>query len=227
MSRQDVAARCRGKIRGMAGAHGVDELLDAYDDSGRSLGPLPRSVVHRDGHWHRVFHCLVVAQRATGPVVVLQRRSRSVSAFPGLLDLTVAGHLVAGERPVHGAREAQEEMGLDLSPEQLVPLGVRLTVFTSGEGRLDRELTHVFLTRDDTPLENYRPDPDDVDDVVEVAPGELLGVFDTGRRVLGRSWRFGPACTVGEDDLVPNRDYWVTLLVMAERFVSGREPLAI
>jgi len=205
----------------------LDELLDVYDDGGRPAGRLPRSVVHREGHWHRVFHCLVVAERPAGLVVVLQRRSRRVSAFPGRLDVTVAGHLVAGERPVDGRREAQEEMGLELAADQLVPLGVRLTVSTSGEGRLDRELTHVFLVRDDTPLEHYRPHPDDVDDVVEVAPAELIGVFDTGRRVLGRSWRSGPACTVGEDDLVPNRDYWVTLLVMAERFAAGRSPLAI
>jgi isopentenyldiphosphate isomerase len=204
-----------------------DELLDVYDDGGRPTGRLPRSVVHREGHWHRVFHCLVVAERPSGPVVVLQRRSRRVSAFPGLLDLTVAGHLVSGERPVDGAREAREEMGLELDVGELVPLGVRVTVFASGEGRLDRELTHVFLARNDTPLEDYRPDPVDVDDVVEVSPVDLLGVFDTGRRVLGRSWRSGPACTVGEDDLVPNRDYWVTLLVMAERFLRGRGPLAI
>src|SRR4051794_32465242 len=114
-------------MAGMAEGDVAEELLDVYDDNGRAAGQLPRSVVHRDGHWHRVFHCLVVAQRSSGPVVVLQRRSRRVSAFPGLLDLTVAGHLVAGERPVEGAREAQEEMGLDLSPAQLVPLGVRLT----------------------------------------------------------------------------------------------------
>ncbi|HKA03602.1 MAG TPA: NUDIX domain-containing protein [Acidimicrobiales bacterium] len=204
-----------------------DELLDVYDDGGRLAGRLPRSVVHRDGRWHRVFHCLVVAGRSTGPVVVLQRRSRLVRAFPGLLDLTVAGHLLSGERPLDGVREAQEEMGLELDVARLVPLGVRVTVFASGEGRLDRELTHVYLVRNDTPLEDYRPDPDDVDDVIEVSAADLLGVFDTGRRVLGRSWRSGPACTVGEDDLVPNRDYWVTLLVMAERFANGRTPLAI
>ncbi len=204
-----------------------DELLDVFDDAGRPAGSLPRSVVHRDGHWHRVFHCLVVARRPSGPVVLLQHRSPRVSAFPGLLDLTVAGHLLSGERPLDGVREAQEEMGLELDAARLVPLGVRMTVFRSGEGRLDRELTHVFLAPNDTPLGQYRPDPADVDDVVEVSPTDLLGVFGTGRRVLGRSWRSGPACTVGEDDLVPNRDYWVTLLVMAERFADGRGPLAI
>jgi isopentenyldiphosphate isomerase len=204
-----------------------DELLDVCDELGRPTGTLPRSVVHREGHWHRVFHCLVVADRETGPVVVLQRRSRRVRAFPGLLDLTVAGHLVTGEQPVDGVREAREEMGLELTAEQLTPLGVRVTVFDSGEGRLDRELTHVFLARDDTALERYEPDPVDVDDVVEVSPTELLGVFGTGRRVLGRSWRSGPACTVGEEDLIPNRDYWVTLLVMAERFAAGVTPVAI
>ncbi len=205
---------------------GPDELIDVVDDLGRPAGTLPRSVVHRDGRWHRVFHCLVVARRPAGPVVVLQHRSRTVGAFPGLLDLTVAGHVVSGEEPVDAVREAQEEMGLDLMPADLTPVGVRTTVFASGEGGLDRELTHVFFARDDRPLARYRPDPDDVEDVVEIEPGALLGVFGTGVAAAGVALRAGPRL-VREADLVPNRDYWVTLLVMAERFAAGRGPLAV
>ena len=33
--------------------------------------------------------------------------------------------------------------------------------------------------------------------------------------------------TIGEADLVPNRGYWVTLLVMAQRHLAGQQPLAI
>jgi 8-oxo-dGTP pyrophosphatase MutT (NUDIX family) len=205
---------------------GPDELIDVVDELGRPAGTWPRSIVHRDGLWHRVFHCLVVARRPDGPVVVLQQRSRSVGAFPGLLDLTVAGHLVSGEQPLDAVREAQEEMGLDLRPEDLTPVGVRTTVFESGEGGLDRELTHVFFARDDRPLEQYRPDPSDVDDVVEVAPAALLEVFGSGRAAPAVARRAGPRL-VGEGDLVPNRDYWVTLLVMAQRFAAGVRPLAV
>ena len=51
------------------------ELLDIVDDMGRHLGVKPRHEVHLDGDWHRVFHCQIVAERADGPVAVLQRRS--------------------------------------------------------------------------------------------------------------------------------------------------------
>jgi len=51
-------------------------------------------------------------------------------------------------------------------------------------------------------------------------------VFGTGAAAAGVALRAGPRL-VREGDLVPNRDYWVTLLVMAERFAAGRGPLAV
>jgi isopentenyldiphosphate isomerase len=187
-------------------------------------------VVHRDGLWHQVFHCLVVrtAQPAT---VLLQRRSLSSRAFAGMLDLTVTGHLRAGEQPVDGVREIEEELGLAVTADRLVSLGRRLLVDDSGEGR-NRELVHAYLLADDTPLGRLDPDPSEVAGFVEVPVHHLLAMLaDTSAPVPALEVGAGGAvreiqCRGGE--LVCAVDsYWVVVATMAERFASGAGPLGV
>jgi isopentenyldiphosphate isomerase len=211
------------------------EFLDVFDEIGRHVGVKDRTAVHRDGDWHRVFHCLVVAERAgTGAVAVLQLRGATKAAFPSMLDLTAAGHLEAGESPIDGIRELEEELGIRVDRADLVPLGTRRLIDESGEGRLNRELTHVFLLRDDRPLSDYSPAPVEVDGLLDVPIAGLLNLFDTdstldvnGIAVQGDGGTTPIHRTIGEADLVPNRGYWITLLVMAQRHLAGQEPLAI
>src|SRR5712692_760392 len=87
----------------MAGAllpDGVDasELLALCDALGRpSARSGPRGAVHRDGTWHRSFHCWVVRSGARGPELVLQRRAASKDTWPGAWDVSAAGHYRVGE----------------------------------------------------------------------------------------------------------------------------------
>lgn len=207
-----------------------DELLDAIDDLGRALGPVPRSEIHERGLWHRVFHCLIVSDRGGGSVV-LQRRAATKAAFAGRLDLSATGHLAAGERPVDGLRELAEELGVEVAPSALVPLGERHLVDDNGEGRWNRELVSVFLVRDDRPLSAYLPDPREVDAVVDVPVDAALELFAGDRSVLpvhgidadGRPMTLD----LSIDHLVPGDGYWITLLVMARRLLDGARPLAI
>ena len=207
------------------------EQLDIFDDTGRHLGTKARDAVHRDGDWHQVFHVLIVrAEPGRDPSVVLQRRSETKTAFPGLVDLSATGHLEAGERPREGIRELTEEMGIDADPADLVALGVRRIVEASGEGKLNKELAHFFLLADRRPLSRYRPDQREVSGVVEVGIARLLELFaDPTREAAAHC---GPAvpptpCTLRHDDFVPGDSYWITALIMAERFAAGRAPLAI
>lgn len=209
---------------------GSDEYLDALDDLGRPLGVLPRAEVHHRGHWHRVFHCLVLSGRAGGSAV-LQRRAATKAAFAGCYDLSATGHLAAGETTLDGVRELAEELGIELDPSALVPLGERRLVDDGGEGRWNRELVSVHLARDDRPLAAYRPDPAEVSAIVDVpvdaALALLAGEIDTVAVAGIGTGGEALAVDLGVGDLVPGTDYWITLLVMARRFLDGDRPLAI
>ena len=91
----------------MSGVAADDEILDVFDERGRHLGTKRRADVHRDGDWHLAFHLWVVAPAG----VLLQRRARGKSSWPGFLDASAAGHLLAGEAIRDGLREADEELG--------------------------------------------------------------------------------------------------------------------
>jgi isopentenyldiphosphate isomerase len=221
----------------------MTELLDVFDELGRHRGVRDRATVHAEGWWHQVFHALVVTGR-DGGAVVLQRRARAKVAFPGLLDLSATGHLAAGERPVDGLRELREELGVDVDPAALRPLGVRRLVDHTPEGT-NRELAHVFLVRDDRPLEDYRPDPSEVSGVVELAIDAALDLFaGRSRQVaaleLGAGGLEAAPVLLTTDDFVPEpplldvrvadapaHGYWVTVLVMAARLLAGDDRLAI
>jgi isopentenyldiphosphate isomerase len=213
-----------------------DEIIDVFDDLGRHIGTKPRAAVHRDGDWHQVFNSLVVRLDREEPAVLLQLRGTASRAFPNLLDLTVGGHLLAGEPPLMGGvREFEEELGVEVTPDDLVFLGVRRNVLVDSEGMVHRELIHVFLVLDDRPLEAYRLQAGEVAGLFECSVTGLLAALDaSSKSVQGNGIVIRENGTIGSSrraftiaDLVPNDPYWITILVMAERLALGRRPLAI
>jgi len=206
------------------------ELLSVVSPTGIPLGRGARRDVHRDGLWHAVFHCLIV--RPGEPArVVLQRRDRTKPTFPGLLDLSATGHLYDGEGPRDGVREIHEELGIEVDPNDLVPVGVRLLADDTAEGR-NRERVHLFFLSDDRPLDAFTPGPSEVESLVE-APVDGLLALAGGQvgPIEGHEWRPGKPIEPVElraTDLVDAIDgYWTVVLVMAKRFANGQHPIAV
>lgn len=206
------------------------EHLDVVTPTGVYVETLPRPDVHEQGLWHQTFHCLVV--RPSAQTVLLQERSAQKSSFPGLLDLSVTGHLEAGEKPLEGIRELREELGVDASADQLVPVGVRLLADDLGEGHTNRERVHVFFMADDRPASDYNPPVDEVSALVEIDTADFVSLFGPElptitaiRHAVGQP---SERVQIGAANLVvPTDGYWIVLAVMAQRFVRGEGPIAV
>jgi isopentenyldiphosphate isomerase len=162
-----------------------DELIDVFDDRGWHLGSKPRSAAHRDGDWHLAFHLWVT----TPDGVLLQRRARSKTAWPGALDATAAGHLLAGEAVRDGLREAEEELGVAYTFDDLLPLGRHRVAEPLAAGGINREIQHVYAMRDARALEAWTDfDRSEVEGLVLVAH-EDFAVLSGDRAVArGRAW---------------------------------------
>jgi isopentenyl-diphosphate Delta-isomerase len=126
------------------------EYVDVLDPSGRPVGRMkPKSEVHRDGDWHGAAHLWILNREGQ---ILIQRRSPTKENWPNLWDVSVAGHISAGEGPVEAAlREAQEELGVTLVPGECSHL---FTVaehasLNNGISYVDNEYHHVFLVEKD------------------------------------------------------------------------------
>lgn len=93
------------------------ELLDVLDEDGRVIGQAPRDDVHAQGLLHRCVHVFVFTPRGE---LWLQQRALDRHLWPGLWTSSASGHVDAGEREEQAAaREAREELGLDLQPRRV------------------------------------------------------------------------------------------------------------
>lgn len=149
----------------------MTELIDVLDETGAPTGQRKsKAEIHRDGDWHRAAHVWIVTRDGR---VLLQKRSRAKENWPGLWDVSVAGHVSAGETAVEAAiREAREEIGIELN--ELRPIGtVREQCVLNDGTYLDNEIHEIFVCRRDVDPASLRLDPDEVESVALAAPDEL------------------------------------------------------
>jgi isopentenyldiphosphate isomerase len=174
--------------------------------------------VHRDGDWHAALHIWVGGVGAEGPFVLFQRRSLSKDTWPGALDVSVGGHLGAGETLVEAARESEEEIGLVTTLDALTYIGRRWASWEQ-HGVRDNELQHVYALRNDAPLSAYRLHPDEVDALVAVPIEAALRLFrgevaEIPARVVTRAGALS-STTVTAAEFVPVRGRYKDLALTA------------
>ena len=204
----------------------MDELLDILDESGRPTGEVvAKSEAHRLGLWHRCFHCWICGSDPGGSYLLLQRRAGTKDTWPGYLDVTAAGHLAAGEETLDGLREVEEELGLRIVPERLVPLGTR-RVEQEIPGGYDRELHDVFLVFDATPLEDLRLQKEEVEAVFRLDLDDVQVLYETGS-APAREYAAGrtSATRIHLAEFVPKDEgYLGRVAGAARRHLSGAQP---
>jgi isopentenyldiphosphate isomerase len=206
---------------------GAPELFDLYDATGHALGRAKaRDDVHRDGDWHRSAHIWIYTSEGR---LLFQRRAPDKDTWPGRLDASVGGHYRAGEDLPGVLREAHEELGVAVDPDELVPLGVRRVVSLE-PGVIDREIQDIYLLRRDLPLTAYHPDPDEIDglallDAEEAARLHAGTIEQAAADVLPRGAAATETRRITPADLIPGRgDYLAALARAVADVLAGRAP---
>jgi isopentenyldiphosphate isomerase len=208
------------------------EQFDLCDADGNPTGEIKaRAEVHRDGDWHRAFHCwLVVPGGQSGPRLLLQRRSSRKSTWPGRWDVSVGGHYLAGEGLDGGLREIEEELGLSLRADQLVTLGRRREEVFHDNGLIEREVQDEYFARLEMSLADLRPDPREVEAVALASARELFELVAGTRRtvraeggdVVEDGLVIPGKVTVQPSQLVPRSgDYYRKVVEAAARISAG------
>lgn len=212
----------------------ADEIVDYFDENYTKLGEAGKKETRAKGLWVHSFHCWIVSTKGV-PSMLLQKRSSSKALFPDCLDISAAGHLQAGERVADGVREIEEEVGLQVSFDQLISLGVKMDVAKLGE-IINRQFANVFIY----PFEG---DLDDLDlDTVELDGMLMMPIADGLRLFSGEvddvevsglekgetgEWQ-KITKRVGTKDFIPRVDpYYYKMFVNADLMLSGYPHLSI
>ncbi|WP_421383777.1 NUDIX hydrolase [Bacillus salacetis] len=188
------------------------ETLNIFDDRGNHLGTAARHEVHLKGYWHETFHCWFIKQEKEDCYLYFQLRSKVKKDYPGMLDITAAGHLLSHETIEDGIREVREETGVEVRYEELTPMGITPYEVVM-KGFIDRERAHLFLYEfqgkmDDFSLHAeevsgiFRVELDDFEKLInkEVSSLELNGFHLTGNGKEMKPLRASKA------DFVPHED---------------------
>ena len=154
----------------------ADELIDILDKNGEFTGEIRlKSEAHRLGLYHATVHLWLYTVDGR---ILLQKRVDHKDTFPGLWDISVAGHIEAGELKKNAAiRETKEELGLSISKDQLEFIGVRLARKQPKTNLLDNELNHIYLSILNQPISSLRLQSD------EVANIKLLSTKDFKKEI--------------------------------------------
>ena len=197
-----------------------DELFDVCDSLGRPLGLRKRRAdVHRDGDWHRALHCWVVGQYEDGtPYVDL---SASVGGEGYVTGKTGCDR---GRSP--GCRgvsrrcfaESQEEIGLELSMDDLLPLGVRQAASDVEPGVRDYEVQYVFLHRTNLPLTAFTPNPAEVTALVRIPVADAMDLFTGKRPAISAKALCNQRCHPNEAWLAEQRIRADDFIAQADRY---------
>ena len=160
--------------------------------------------------------------------MLLQRRAATKDTWPGYLDVTAAGHLATGEETLDGLREVEEELGLQVEPERLVPLGTRKVEQEIPAG-WDREFHEVFLLYDRTPPENLRLQREEVEAVSRLDLDGVKALYETGS-APAREYVEGRSSTtrIHLAEFVPqDEDYLGQVAGAARQLLSGARPAPV
>ena len=140
----------------------ADELIDIFDENMNLLGTALKSQAHREGLWHKTFHCWLARKNDEGRVMVwLQLRNKDKSIYPDMLDVSAAGHVKSGEEVKDGYREVTEELGLSLQKDDLVKMFTTREVYQEGEV-YNREFEVLYMAVVDNLLAKVRLQPEEV-----------------------------------------------------------------
>jgi isopentenyldiphosphate isomerase len=139
----------------------MEELIDIVTKNGLPTGETAlKSVIHTKGYLHNTAHIWFYTNDGK---ILLAQRAASKSIYPLLWDVSVAGHIDAGESIENGAiREIKEEIGLQIKSTDLEKIGVFECFQSYPNGIKDNEFHNTYIVQLEVPIASLTPQEEEV-----------------------------------------------------------------
>ncbi len=141
-----------------------DELIDILDSTGNPTGKVKlKSKAHQLGLYHASVHIWFFTDDGK---ILFQKRAKKKDSFPDLWDISVAGHIAAGESPQNSAiREIKEEIGISVLRHELEFIGTYLAKKIPKPGFFDNEFHYIYLSKLNVHIKKLSLQKEEVADV--------------------------------------------------------------
>lgn len=149
------------------------EMVDIFTSGGEPTGRVElRTTAHAMGLWHRTVHVWVLNSQGE---LLLQQRASTKDTFPGLWDISAAGHISAGDTSARTAcREVYEELGINVVAQELTLLfTLKRECVTPDNSTHDNEISDVYLLSRPVEAKCVIFDPVEVQGIKFVSIGRL------------------------------------------------------
>lgn len=122
------------------------EYIDIYDKNAINLNQKEeKELAHKNGLIHKTVHLWILNDKNE---LLLQRRSFDNARYPGMLEISVAGHIRSGESSVDAVcREAFEEIGIRINPYFLEYLFSYKHSKVMKDVYINNEISDVYIYR--------------------------------------------------------------------------------
>ena len=155
----------------------MEEYIDVLTREGQPTGLVDlKSVIHEKGLYHHTAHVWLYTKNAE---VLLSQRSALKTICPLMWDVSVAGHVDAGESIINGAlREMREEIGLNLLETDLQKIGVFECFQTYANGIIDNEFHNTYIGELKVLLSELKPQIEEVQALKLVSFDKFKNLLD-------------------------------------------------
>lgn len=167
----------------------MDEMVDVYDGvTGlKTSEAISKNEAHKRGIWHSAIHIIMINKERSK--TLLQKRCAIKKLYPNMWDITVGGHIGAGEDALVSAkREFKEELGLELEDFEYKYVDKFREEFVNN-GVNSKEFVYVYLVIGDVDDTSLKLQTEEVSDARWFSKEEFFNLI-TDEKIIKHDMEF-------------------------------------
>ena len=150
----------------------MEEYFDVLNEKGMYTGKIEtREKCHKEGLWHKAVVVFIINSKGQ---VLLQKRSANKKMWPNMWDITAGGHVLTGEFGFEAIiREAKEELGINLSKDDMTFIGSSISTNIKGD-IINKHFNEYYIANKDIDETKLKLQEEEVSDVKWIDKDEII-----------------------------------------------------
>lgn len=150
----------------------MEERITIVDENNNPIGDEMKSIVHRDGIWHRTVHVYYIRKNNHGYDFLVHLRSKDKTHCPNMWDTRFGGHVKNTQSILDALKdEMKEEIGVGIDESRLLEGPIRKV---TSHHETNREFNYIFFYEGTESIDDLKFEDDEVQEVKWLSSDEVL-----------------------------------------------------